>query len=85
MILREHPHFESNHTTKAFTVSLTNHLRRVSCITNSFKSSGRYERKKFYVESAKVVEMDEFSAWKPSRTKEEKNNKTIITIILIVS
>ena len=42
------------------------------------------KEKKLYVESAKAAKMDEFSAWKLSRTKEE-NNKTFITIIVIVS
>ena len=52
---------------------------------NPFKSTRTHERKKLYVESAKAAEMDEFSARKTSRPKEEKNNKIIVTIILIVS
>ena len=72
MIIREHPHLESKHTTKVFTVSLTNHSRRETCMYNHSKSPQPHERKKLYVESANAAEMDEFSAWKSSRTKEEK-------------
>ena len=74
-ILREHPHLESKQTTKAFIVSLTNHSRRVSCISshsNPLKSHKASWKKKLYVESAKATEMDEFSTWKLSRTKGEK-------------
>ena len=39
---------------------------------NHSKSPQPHERKKLYVESANAAEMDEFSAWKSSRTKEEK-------------